>query len=85
MTAGRGSASLACMSLTPPGRKKHPGPDLGLAPGERGFAKWLRQTIAEAEEEARREGTISAKEMDRMIDDLLGEHRAGKSRRQASR
>jgi len=50
------------MSLTPPGRKKHPGPDLGLAPGERGFAKWLRQTIAEAEEEAKREGTISAKE-----------------------
>lgn len=81
MTTGRGSASLACMSLTPPGRKKHPGPDLGLAPGERGFAKWLRQTIAEAEEEARREGTISAKEWLAHTDRLLAEPARTKRRK----
>jgi len=67
------------MSLTPPGRKRHPGPDLGLAPGERGFAKWLRQTLADAEEEASREGTMSAKEWLAHSDRLLAERARGPS------
>jgi hypothetical protein len=61
------------MGTTPPNRKRHPGPDLGLAPGERGFAKWLRQSLAEAEEEAKREGTLSAKEWLAHSDRLLAE------------
>jgi len=39
------------MSRSPAKPKQHVGPDLGLAPGERGFVKWLRQSIAATEAE----------------------------------
>ena len=45
------------MSRSPAKRKQHVGPDLGLAPGERGFAKWLRQSIAATEKEIAASGT----------------------------
>ena len=72
---------LTAMSRSPAKRKQHVGPDLGLAPGERGFVKWLRQSVAEAEEEAKRVGTISEKEWLARTDRLLAQAR---KRRKAS-
>ena len=45
------------MSRSPVKRKPHVGPDLGLAPGERGFVKWLRKSIAATENELAVQGT----------------------------
>jgi hypothetical protein len=59
------------MSRSPAKRKQHVGPDLGLAPGEPGFAKWLRQSVADSEAEAKRVGTISEKEWLARTDRLL--------------
>ncbi len=69
------------MSRTPPGRKRHPGPDLGLAPGERGFASWLRSSVTEAEAEAKHQGTLSAKEWLAHTERLLSEPVKTKRRR----
>jgi len=69
------------MSRSPVKRKPHVGPDLGLAPGEPGFAEWLRQSVAEAEEETKRVGTISEKEWMARSERLLAQ---GRKRRKAS-
>jgi hypothetical protein len=69
------------MSRSPAKRKQHVGPDLGLAPGEPGFVQWLRQSVADAEEEAKRVGTISEKEWLARTERLLTER---PKRRQAS-
>lgn len=64
------------MSRSPTKRKRHVGPDLGLAPGEPGFVEWLRQSVAEAEEEAKQVGTISARQWKIQTDRLLADRRA---------
>ena len=61
------------MSRSPAKRKQHVGPDLGLAPGEPGFAGWLRKSVAAAEDEAKRLGTMSEKEWLAHTDRLLAE------------
>jgi hypothetical protein len=63
------------MSRSPAKRKQQIGPDLGLAPGEPGFAEWLRQSVAESEEETKRLGTISEKEWLARTERLLAERR----------
>jgi len=50
------------MSRSPAKRKQHVGPDLGLAPGERGFVKWLRESVAATEHEIAAGGTKSLAE-----------------------
>jgi hypothetical protein len=69
------------MSRSPAKRKQRVGPDLGLAPGERGFAKWLRQSIAATESEIAIHGTKSLAEAKA----LLKQRRGARSATQKSR
>lgn len=66
-----GTANLTGMTASSSRRKTQPGPDLGLAPGEPGFAEWLQRSVAEAEDEAKRKGTLSAKQWFAHTDALL--------------
>ena len=72
------------MSRSPAKRKQHLGPDLGLAPGERGFVKWLRQSIAATEDEIAVGGTKSLAEAKALLKKKRDARAAEQKTRKAS-